>query len=99
MNYLTTKEEKQELLKSFQALDLNGDGQLSKEELIAGNFSYFLIILIIFYHFLGYTKIMNAAKAEEEVERIMKTVDTNHSGSIDYTGIDNILLFIFLKKN
>lgn len=29
---------------------------------------------------------MNAAKAEEEVERIMKTVDTNHSGSIDYTG-------------
>ena len=29
---------------------------------------------------------MNAAKAEEEVDRIMKTVDSNHSGSIDYTG-------------
>ena len=36
VNYLTTKEEKAELLKTFQALDLNCDGQLSREELIIG---------------------------------------------------------------
>jgi calcium-dependent protein kinase len=29
-------EEKNELLKTFQALDLNGDGELSKDELIQG---------------------------------------------------------------
>lgn len=39
---------------------------------------------------------MNAAKAEEEVERIMKTCDSNRSGSIDYTGI-NIFFKPFMK--
>ena len=29
---------------------------------------------------------MNAAQAEEEVERVMQNVDKNNSGSIDYTG-------------
>jgi len=66
---LATKEEKNQLLKTFQALDLNGDGQLSKEELI-----------------IGYKKIMESENAEEEVEAIMKVVDSNGSGSIDYTG-------------
>lgn len=36
VNYLASKEEKAQLLKTFQSLDLNGDGQLSKDELIAG---------------------------------------------------------------
>lgn len=36
VNSLTTKEEKEELLKTFRKLDANGDGVLSKEELIAG---------------------------------------------------------------
>lgn len=36
VNLLTSEEEKEELLKTFQALDLNGDGQLSREELIKG---------------------------------------------------------------
>ena len=29
---------------------------------------------------------MGQAKAEEEVEKIMKMVDKNNSGAIDYTG-------------
>lgn len=37
VNYLSTKEEKAELLKTFQALDLNGDGQISKDELVIGS--------------------------------------------------------------
>lgn len=36
VNSLASKEEKDELLKSFKKLDTNGDGVLSKEELIAG---------------------------------------------------------------
>ena len=36
INFLATKEEKNVLLKSFQDLDLNKDGQLSKDELIIG---------------------------------------------------------------
>lgn len=36
VNMLTSEEEKAELLKTFQALDLNGDGQLSREELVKG---------------------------------------------------------------
>ena len=36
VSYLSTREEKNELMKTFKALDLNGDGQLSRDELIAG---------------------------------------------------------------
>lgn len=34
VNNLTTNEEREELLRTFEALDLNHDGLLSKEELI-----------------------------------------------------------------
>lgn len=37
VNFLSTSEEKNEMLNLFKALDLNGDGQLTKEELILGN--------------------------------------------------------------
>jgi len=35
---------------------------------------------------LGYQKIMGLTNVEAEVEAIMKAVDNNNSGSIDYTG-------------
>ena len=35
---MSTREEKAELLKTFQVLDINGDGKLSTEELVIGNF-------------------------------------------------------------
>ncbi len=36
VNQLASKEEKNELLKTFQALDKNGDGVLSRQELLEG---------------------------------------------------------------
>ncbi|KAM3146719.1 Protein kinase domain containing protein [Paramecium bursaria] len=36
VNYLATSQEKSELIQQFQALDLNNDGKLSREELIIG---------------------------------------------------------------
>ncbi|EGR33828.1 protein kinase domain protein [Ichthyophthirius multifiliis] len=36
VNYLASKEDKNELLKAFQSLDTNGDGKLQKDELIQG---------------------------------------------------------------
>jgi calcium-dependent protein kinase len=36
VNQLTTKEERSELLKTFHSLDRNGDGVLSKDELVEG---------------------------------------------------------------
>lgn len=36
VNNMATKEEKNDLMKTFKALDTNGDGQLSKDELMKG---------------------------------------------------------------
>ena len=49
-------------------MDLNHDGKLSKEELIAG-YKHFYDIQI----------------SEEEISKIMKICDDNHSGFIDYS--------------
>ena len=38
-------------------------------------------------NFKGYRKIMNEVQAEEEVNKIMQSVDKNNSGAIDYTGL------------
>ena len=65
---MSTSQEKVTLLKTFQRLDLNGDGQLTKEELLE-----------------GYKNIMNNPNPEAEVENIMRMVDNNESGAIDYT--------------
>ena len=35
-NFLTINEEKKDLLKIFKTLDTNGDGQLTREELLNG---------------------------------------------------------------
>ena len=51
------------------ALDTNGDGMLSTEELLT-----------------GYTKMLGSAEeAKSEVDEIMRRVDTDGSGFIDYT--------------
>ena len=40
-NFLACNEEKEELLKTFRILDENGDGNLSREELINGILNFY----------------------------------------------------------
>ena len=43
VTFLATKEEKNKSLRTFQELDINGDGQLTREELIKGSKSLVLM--------------------------------------------------------
>ena len=61
-------EEMKVLKQEFINLDKNGDGKISKSELIE-----------------QYRKTMDKDEANEVVAKIMKEVDSNHSGDIDYT--------------
>jgi len=81
VSYFSNKEEKDKLLETFKAIDLDHDGQLTKEELKQ-----------------GYVKIMGMSNelAEEEADRIMRNLDTNGSGSIDYSEFVNATIS---KKN
>eukprot|EP00826_Nyctotherus_ovalis_P024653 TRINITY_DN1902_c0_g2_i2.p1 TRINITY_DN1902_c0_g2~~TRINITY_DN1902_c0_g2_i2.p1 ORF type:complete len:313 (+),score=72.26 TRINITY_DN1902_c0_g2_i2:773-1711(+) len=74
------KSEREELQQTFMALDKNADGKLSREELID-----------------GYTEMYGSAEeAEKEVNAIMKNVDVDHNGYIDYSGSLFELLIEFL---
>mmetsp|Transcript_18122 Transcript_18122/g.18114 ORF Transcript_18122/g.18114 Transcript_18122/m.18114 type:complete len:175 (+) Transcript_18122:910-1434(+) len=64
---MATSEETKELRQVFVSIDSNGDGKLSKKELMA-----------------KYIEMMGEDEAKSEVKRIMKEVDTDKSGYIDY---------------
>ena len=86
IHFQSEKEEK-ELKEVFQAFDINGDGELSKDELIA-----------------GYTQIYHdVTKAETEVNKILKEVDINQNGVVDYSGkyiVDHIYIeFLMANMN
>ena len=67
---IMNQKEKEELLLTFQALDLVGDGILSKEELISGYTKVF----------------GNHTLAITQADKILSEVDHNYSGKIDFTG-------------
>ena len=68
-SHLQTKSEEKRLRNLFKQFDKNGDGELSKEELIDG--------LTAHYN--------DRAKAELEVNEMMEQIDVNHDGVVNYT--------------
>jgi calcium-dependent protein kinase len=85
---LANKEENLKLSKIFTALDTDGDGRLSKEELLN-----------------EFLKTRNFEQAEAVVLKVMKEVDINRSGFIDYSEflmasmkIENLLCKNYLES-
>ncbi|EGR29296.1 protein kinase domain protein [Ichthyophthirius multifiliis] len=66
---MVSQNDKEELQKSFRSLDINGDGILSKDELVQG-----------YFQVCG-----DKEKAIAQVEKILAEVDTNNSGKVDFT--------------
>ncbi len=64
---LTKKEDLDEVRRAFNEFDENGDGKLSRDELIK-----------------GLSKVMTPTEAKEEVNRIMKMIDGDNNGFIEY---------------
>ena len=62
-------EEKNQNLQVFQSLDLDGDGTLSKEELITA-----------YRKILGKNK-----EVDDKVEKILGSLDSNNNGTLDYS--------------
>ena len=65
--YVYSSKEKQNLVKEFKQLDKNGDGLLTKEELVEAYQKYYKD------HF----------KAEEIVNNIFNQIDIDNSGKVD----------------
>ena len=70
VSQLMTKKEKEELAEIFTALDKNGDGKLTPDELLEG-----------YTKLYG-----NKERAEGEVKYLMANADADNSGYIDYSG-------------
>lgn len=78
-------EERNQTLQVFQSLDLDGDGTLSKEELITA-----------YRKILGKNK-----EVENKVEKILNSLDVNNNGNLDYSEflIGTLNQENFLTKN
>ena len=68
-NFASSVYNNNEVLNAFQSVDLNGDGILSKEEMV-----------VAYSKLLGDLK-----RAEKYVEKIFKYLDCNKNGSIDFS--------------
>jgi calcium-dependent protein kinase len=75
---MANRKEKEELQNAFAAIDKNGDGKLSKDELL----ECYVNVL------------KDQEKATKEVDQMMQNVDIDHNGYIDYSGIFiNVMIF------
>ncbi|KRX05898.1 Protein kinase-like domain [Pseudocohnilembus persalinus] len=72
-SHLTTDKEKKSLRRTFQQLDTNGDGKLSKQEILDGYINNNADIDDI-----------QLQKKIEEINQIFENADTDNSGYIDY---------------
>lgn len=72
-----SKAEEKKLREIFESLDADRNGSLSKEELIKGYMHIY----------------KDEDKSKYDVERVMKKLDINQNGCIDYNGIYNSLLY------
>lgn len=64
---LSTQEETSELKEVFISFDKNGDGRLTKDELLK-----------------GMTRITNESKILDSLDELMKTIDTDNNGYIEF---------------
>jgi len=80
-----TYQDTKKLEKAFGALDKNGDGTVSQEELLE-----------------VYKEVIGGPSPEKDVENIMRNVDVDRSGCIDYTEFIQACLaheILYSKKN
>jgi len=71
-SHFISAEQEQKAREVFEMLDANGDGQLSKDELLQG----YKIILN-----------GDIEEAKKQVDELMMQVDMNKNGTVDYKGI------------
>lgn len=69
---LSSKDELDQLSNTFKMLDIDGNGQISKDELLQGYLSL-------------YSDQMSREEIELEVDLLWANVDVDGSGEIDYT--------------
>jgi len=72
-NQIVAKQEEMKLRETFKKINLNGDGNLTSQEIING------------FEKSGYSK----NDAETEIKKMMQYIETKSDGKIDYNGLNN----------
>jgi Serine/threonine protein kinase len=88
VSHFAAEDEKQKLTKVFSELDENKDGNLTKEEIIAGKLKNEFLMII------GYKKFNLNDISEEEINEIFARIDRNSNGSLDYSGEGSQIYFL-----